>query len=55
MSNISRKIERNKIKKELGNNNIKDYFHTQHDTLEQRMKKAKVGGALYAIDRGKLF
>lgn len=37
MSNLTRKIKRNKIKKQMGNNKIKDFYHTQYDTLEQRL------------------
>ena len=39
MSGIDRKIKRNKLKKQLGNNKICDYFHTQYDTLEKRLKR----------------
>lgn len=55
MSGLLRKVRRNKLKKDFGNNNIKDYYHEQHDTLEQRMRKARAGGALYAADRGNIF
>lgn len=57
MSNLLRKVKRNELKKQIGNNKIKDFYHTQYDTLEQRMKKARVGGAIYGAntDRGKLF
>lgn len=41
MGSIFRKIERNKIKKELGNNKINEFFHTQNDSLEKRIRKAK--------------
>lgn len=37
MSNYIRKIRRNKLKQELGNNKIRDVFHTRYDTLEQRL------------------
>ena len=37
MSNWNRKILRNKMKIELGTNKIRDYWHSQNDTLEQRL------------------
>lgn len=39
MSNLTRKIKRNKLKKQMGNNKINDYFHTQYDSLEKRLKR----------------
>lgn len=39
MSNCIRKLRRNKLKQELGTNKIKDFWHTQNDTLEQRLKR----------------
>ena len=51
MSGIDRKIKRNKLKKQLGNNKICDYFHTEYDSLEKRMRKAKVGGAIYGANK----
>lgn len=45
MASYLRKLRRNQLKKVLGNNKIKDYWHQQNDSLEQRliagMKKAK--------------
>jgi len=39
MSNLLRKVRRNQLKKQMGNNKICDYFHTQYDTLEKRLKR----------------
>ena len=39
MSGFARKLRRNKLKQELGTNKIKDFWHTQNDTLEQRLKR----------------
>lgn len=39
MSGLLRKIRRNKLKKQMGNNKIRDFYHTQYDTLEQRLKR----------------
>lgn len=39
MSGFVRKLRRNKLKQELGTNKIKDFWHTQNDTLEQRLKR----------------
>ena len=39
MSGIDRKIKRNKLKKQMENNKICDYFHTQYDSLEKRLKR----------------
>lgn len=36
---LLRKVRRNELKKQMGNNKIKDYFHTQYDSLEKRLKK----------------
>ena len=45
MSNWIRKQKRSQLKKELGTNKIRDYWHQQNLTLGQRlyegMKKAK--------------
>ena len=41
MSSIDRKIKRNMLKKKLGTNKIKDFYHSEYDTLEQKMKKVK--------------
>ena len=45
MGSYARKLERNKLKKELGNNNISELFHASHDPLWKRlqdgMKNAK--------------
>lgn len=38
MSGLLRKIRRNKIKKQMGNNKIRDFYHTQYDSLEKRLK-----------------
>lgn len=37
--NITRKVRRNKLKKELGTNKIKEAFHDRYDTLEQKIRK----------------
>lgn len=55
MSNLSRKVRRNQLKKQMGNNKINEFYHQQYDTIEERMRKAKVGGAIYGANRGKLF
>jgi hypothetical protein len=39
MSNLLRKVRRNKLKNQMGNNKINDYFHTQYDSLEKRLKR----------------
>ena len=44
MSGFERKLKRNKLKKELGTNKIKDFWHTQNDTLEQRLKRGIKNG-----------
>lgn len=36
---LLRKVRRNELKKQMGNNKIKDYFHTQYDSLEKRLKR----------------
>ena len=45
MSGFERKLRREKLKKQLGSNDIKEIFHSKYDTLEQRlvagMKRAK--------------
>ena len=55
MSGIDRKIKRNKLKKQMGNNKINEFYHQQYDTIGERMRKAKVGGTIYGANRGKLF
>lgn len=55
MSSLLRKVRRNQLKKQMGNSKIKEFYHNQYDTIEQRMRKAKVGGAIYGANRGKLF
>lgn len=57
MSNLLRKVRRNQLKKQMGNNKINEFYHQQYDTIEERMRKAKVGGAIYGANtnRGKLF
>lgn len=37
--NITRKVRRNKLKKELGTNKINEAFHDRYDTLEQKIRK----------------
>lgn len=39
MSGLLRKVKRNKLKNQMGNNKINDYFHTQYDSLEKRLKR----------------
>ena len=36
---FERKLKRRKLKQELGTNKIKEFWHTQNDTLEQRLKR----------------
>lgn len=57
MSGIDRKVRRNQLKKQMGNNKINEFYHQQYDTIGERMRKAKAGGALYGANtnRGKLF
>lgn len=44
MSNAFRKIRRNALKKHLGTNKIKEFYHSEYDSLEKKMKRAKEGG-----------
>lgn len=37
--NITRKVKRNKLKKELGTNKINEAYHDRYDTLEQKIRK----------------
>lgn len=39
MSNVLRKIKRNKLKKQMGNNKICDVYHTEYDSIEKRLKR----------------
>lgn len=55
MGSLLRKIRRNELKQQMGNNKINEFYHQQYDTLAKRMRKAKVGGAIYEANRGKLF
>jgi hypothetical protein len=45
MGSLARRLKRNKMKKELGTNKIRDFWHQQHDPLWKRlqdgMKNAK--------------
>jgi len=45
MGSLARKLKRNQLKKELGTNKIRDYWHQQNLTLGQRlyegMKRAR--------------
>ena len=50
MSGLLRKVRRNELKKQMGNNKIGEFYHTQYDSLEKRMKKAKIGGAIYGAN-----
>ena len=34
---FERQLRRNKLKQELGNNKIREFYHTRYDTLEQRL------------------
>ena len=36
---FERKLKRNQLKQQLGTNKIKNFWHTQNDTLEQRLKR----------------
>lgn len=38
MGSYARKLERNKLKKELGTNKIKEFWHQQHDPLWKRLQ-----------------
>lgn len=33
-----RKLRREQLKKQLGNNKIKDFYHSRYDSLEKRMR-----------------
>lgn len=35
---FERQLKRNKMKKELGTNKIRDYWHTQNDPLWKRLQ-----------------
>lgn len=39
MGGISRQINRNKLKKELGNNKINEAYHNEYDSIEQKMRR----------------
>ena len=39
MSGFERKVLRNKLKIQLGSNKIKEAFHEENDTLEQKIRK----------------
>ena len=39
MSSIDRKIKRSSLKKKYNTNKIKDLFHEEYDTLEQKIRK----------------
>ena len=41
MSGIDRKIRRNFLKKKYKTNKIKDLFHEEYDTLEQKIRRNK--------------
>lgn len=38
MSGFLRKIRRNLLKKELGNNKIRQAYHLKYDSLEKRLR-----------------
>jgi hypothetical protein len=38
MSGYARKLKRNQLKKELGTNKIRDYWHQQNDPLWKRLQ-----------------
>lgn len=38
MGSYARKIERERLKKELGTNKIKEFWHSQRDPLWKRMQ-----------------
>lgn len=35
----SRKLRRNKLKKEMGNNRIREAYHERYDSLEQKIRR----------------
>lgn len=39
MGSLARKLRRNQLKKELGTNKIKQAFHEEFETLEQKLRK----------------
>jgi len=39
MGSFARKLARNKLKQEMGNNRIREEFHNRYDSLEQRIKR----------------
>ena len=39
MGSLERKLKRNQLKKELGNNNISELFHASHDPLWKRLQE----------------
>ena len=38
MGSLARKLKRNQLKKELGTNKIREFFHQQHDPLWKRLQ-----------------
>lgn len=43
MSNKLRSIKRQALKKQLGTNKIKEFYHSEYDSLEKKMRKVKKG------------
>lgn len=43
MSNVFRKIKRNNLKNHLNTNKINEFYHSEYDTLEKKMRKVKKG------------
>lgn len=37
MSSFERKLKRESLKQEIGNNRIKEYYHSKYDSLEKRL------------------
>lgn len=36
---LLRKVRRNQLKKQMGNNKINVFYHQQYDSLEKRLKR----------------
>lgn len=44
MGSLARKLKRNKLKKELGNNKISELFHASHDPLWKKLSTGLKNG-----------
>jgi len=42
MGSFERKVRRNELKRELGTNKIKEFYHSKYDTLEQRLIRGMI-------------